>query len=431
MPDVAEPDVPDVPDTVADVNPDATGDTKPDTTSDVAPDAKPDVAKDAEPDSAKDAPPDVKADATDTGPDMAGPDTCGGGQDIASLLTCSEGAVDFTLAKVLVTYAFPAGFLVHDNSTTRGMMVYLGTATWPFAKPAVGDVITLHVTKYATFNGQQEFMAADALSVTGKGNASATAVDLATVAKAAFGESLESRLLVGKGLVVKALSGTDGVLSRPGAGDVVFRSDGVTNLCAGAVFDIKTAALTQFAGVYRVHAMNGQSDLGAVDTSKCGGPAVYDESNWGFEEPDATDPPPDFFKLGGAMSAVRTTDFKQQGAASVRLTWQAIDNQDLIAGKYVQVMAGQKTTLTVWLLDEDAGGKARLGLTFYKADKTVVSNHTSGYAIDGPAWAAHTLAFTVPVDAVFVRGFVRLYDELGKWTGKSTVYADTWSLTVQ
>jgi hypothetical protein len=429
-PDVAElPPLGDAP-VVAELPPDVAPDVPPelpDTTD--LPDLTPELPKDAAPDVPPDLPPELAPDVVkDVPPDVL--DTCGKTKNVAGLLLCGEGPVDYQLDNVTVTYSFGQGFFVYDGSTTRGIQFYAANG-WPFDKPKVGDVVSVHVSKYGNFGGQQEVLAAEGLKVTGTADASKSALDLATVPKTMIGEEYESRLLVGKGLILKQLTGPDGLVQTPNAGDVMLRLDGgPTNLCAGAVFALKSAVLTQYGSSHRIHVMNGAADLDAVDTSNCKAAPLYDMSNWGFEEPDDTDPPPDFLKVGAGFTAQRTTQQKHGGQASCKLTWTSTDNQDLVAGHYFPIQPGQKASLAVWLLDNDPTGRARLGLTFYKADKTMAggSQFSATYTADNAAWAQYTYSYTAPAEAAFVRGFVRLYDHTG-WTGSATVHTDDWTMT--
>lgn len=421
----------DVPPDVQDVGPDVAADTAPDSSKDTAADALPDATKDAAPDSTADVAVDVAADVAKDTADVPVVNTCGAGTNIKALLQCTEGVVDFTLEKQLVTYVFGQGFLLYDASISRGMMVYLNPNT--VTKPKVGDLVNLHVTKYANYNGQQEITGADALTVVGTGDAAATQLSLNIISKDMVSEAYESRVLIGNSLVVKQISGADAVLTSPTAGDLVMRIDGSAELCAGAVIDLKSAALTQFGSSHRVHLMNGSADLAKVDASKCGAAPVYDQSNWGFEEASDADPPPDFTKVGAYITAARTTTQKYSGAAACKVTWTSVDNQDLVAGQFIPVVPGQKVTVSAWALDSDPAGKGRMSMTFYKADMTtVVSSQFSGsYTADGTAWAQVSFAYTAPAEAAYVRGFMRFYDVAPAFAGSATLYVDDWSTTVQ
>ncbi len=367
--------------------------------------------------------------AFDVAADVA--NTCGPGNDIKGLLACSDGPIDYTLKGVTVTYVGPKQFAVYDGSVTRGMLFYFDLQ-WPFPKPKVGDLVQVHCTQYGQFQGQQEVLAADSLATVGVGDPAATAIDLTSAAKAQLGETSESRLLAGTGLVVKSMAGNDGVLALPVAGDTVLRVDGTNTLCPGAIVDLKAALLTQYGSNHRVHLMNGAADLGTVDTSKCAAPQTYDQSNWGFEEVDDSDPPPDFLKVGAALKAVRTTAQFKTGKAGAALTWTSTENQDLMAGYFVPVAAGQKVSAALWMLDNDPAGRGRVSLTFYKADKTtaISSQFSTAYSADSPTWVQLAFAYTAPAEAAFVRVFVRLYDHTA-WAGTATVYVDDWSVVVQ
>lgn len=398
---------------------------------DAAPDSAQDIIQDTFQDIAKDAAPDIAADIAKDTSDVPAVNTCGAGKNIKALLQCTEGVVDFYLEKQLVTYVFGQGFLLYDASISRGMMVYLNPNT--VTKPKVGDLVDMHVTKYASYNGQQEITGADVLTVVGSGDAAATQLSLNVISKDMVGEAYESRVLIGTGLVVKQLSGADAVLTSPSAGDLVMRIDGAADLCAGAVIDLKVAALTQFGSSHRVHLLNGSADLKKVDASNCGAAPVHDQSNWGFEEASDADPPPDFTKVGAYIAAARTTAQKYSGAASCKVTWTSVDNQDLVAGQYIPILAGQKASISAWVLDSDPAGKGRLSMTFYKSDMTtVVSSQFSGtYTADGAQWAQVSFAYTAPAEAAYVRGFMRFYDVAPAFTGSATLYIDDWSTLVQ
>lgn len=389
-------------------------------------DAKSDVKTDAKSDAKSDAKTDVKA---DTAP---APDTCGTGTSIADLLDCTEGTIDFQLENALVTYVGPQSLLLYDGSTTRGMMVSVGD-NWPInPKPMVGEQLSLHVTSYGNVKGQQQVLASDGWITGGLGDAQGTALDLASIGADLFSENYESRLVIGKGLKVKSFSGQEGVIATPNAGNVVLRVDGKPGLCAGAIFDLKAGALTQSDTTFGVQVLDSQSDLVNIDITPCKPPGD-DDSNWGFEEDLQDDPPADFFKVGTAMTANRVVNYQHSGQACCRLTWTSQDNQDLFGGLFVPVSAGQQVKFSVWWYDNDPSGKGRPALVFYKSDKTaVVSTHySSTYSSDSPDWQQQTYTFTAPPDSVYVRGFVRMYDNAASWSGKATVYIDDWSLTVQ
>lgn len=418
-PDVTADIVADVPLVGQDVPKDAAQDSVQDSIQDTFQDTAKDTAQDTAPDIAKDA------------PDVPAINTCGAGKNIKALLQCTEGVVDFYLEKQLVTYVFGQGFLLYDASISRGMMVYLNPNT--VTKPKVGDLVDLHVTKYANYNGQQEITGADILTVVGTGDAVATQLSLNVITKDMVSEAYESRVVIGTGLVIKQMSGADAVLTSPSAGDLVMRIDGTTDLCAGAVIDLKVAALTQFGSSHRVHLLNGAADLTKIDTSKCGTAPVHDQSNWGFEEASDADPPPDFTKVGAFITAARTTTQKYSGMASCKVTWTSVDNQDLVAGQFIPILPGQKASISAWALDSDPAGKGRLSMSFYKSDMTtVVSSQFSGtYTVDGAQWAQVGFAYTAPAEAAYVRGFMRFYDVAPTFAGSATIYIDDWTTLVQ
>ncbi len=428
--DAGQPDTPG-PDAKQEVAGDVQPDIAPDTIGDVQPDAKPDAVADVQPDTMADVKPDTAADVAKDVADVPAVNTCGAGKNIKSLLACTEGVVDFYLEKQIVTHVFGMGFFLYDGSISRGMMVYLNPNT--VTKPKVGDLVNLHVTKYATYNGQQEITGVDSLTVIDIADAAATQLNLNIISKDMVGEAYESRAVIGTGLVVKQLSGFDGVIVAAGAGEQILRVDGASNLCAGATFDLKSGAITQFGTSHRIHLLNGPADLTNVNVSKCGAAPVYDQSNWGFEEASDADPPPDFTKVGAALAATRTTLSKKSGVASCKLTWTSADNQDFVAGQYIAVQPGQKVSVSAWIFDNDPAGRGRMSLTFYKADQTTVvsSQFSTTYTLDAADWTQVSFAYTAPAEAAFVRGFVRLYDVPPAFAGSATVYVDDWATLVQ
>ncbi len=371
------------------------------------------------------------ADTTDTTDGVVGP-ACAPTPNIAGLLQCPEGKVDVTLKAATVTYVFNAGYFLADESTTHGIEVYVGT-TWTYPKPVVGDRVDLHLTEWGNWKNQQEITAADAPVALGVGNPAVFKLDLQSPGSAGvLAETHESREVGGTGLKVLTVAGADLTVASNVLPNMVFRVDGTSTLCKGAVFELKSAVITQFGEIYRVQLMNGAADLGTIDISGCTPDPIDETQNWGFEDLAATDPPAGFVKLTGLFSALRTTTVAHAGAASCELIWTSDANQDFTTGAYAEILPGDTVKFSFWVLDEDVAGRVRPGLLFYKADKTFLkSEYATGYSVDAAGvWNQLAHTFVAPADAAFVRGQVRMYD-VAPFPGSAKVRIDDWSIGKQ
>lgn len=388
----------------------------PDTTADTLPDTSPDTAQDTLVDTTPDTPQD-----TEVLP-------CAAEGNIANLRTCAEGAVTVTLKGVVVTYVFNSGYFVQDAS--GAIEVYTG-ATPSYTLPAVGKKIDLLVTEWGNYKNQQEVTASDAPVEVGDGDVEALKTDLS--AGVLPSEENESFVVKGTGFEVITVAGKDAVVKYGTASDVMLRIEIDENgLCVGAKFNLASGVIDQYDADHRIHLWY-LADLSDLNTDACPKEDVPDMSNWGFEESKTDDPPPDFEKTTLAFTANRVTSEFHTGAAACKLTWTSTDNQDFYQTYYFPVTVGKNLTFKAWFKDNDAGGKARLGLIFYKADMTKfpggLDDYSATYTADSADWAEHSFTRLVPADAAFARGLVRMYDVTwGTTITSATVYVDDWSM---
>ncbi len=399
--------------------------------------AKPDVVEDtAKPDETN--PPDEIEDNTqpdvvedvEVVEDVVDPNSCGYGDNIAGLLNCAEGPVDVKIVGGLVTYAFDKGFFVYDDSSEHGMEFYL--PTMEFTAPAAGDVIECHVLEWGNYLGQQEVTKVESCTIIGSGDPTEFAIEL-VAANVVPSESIESRLVYGNGLTVVQITDKDAVVAYGNQATIALRLDTPGELCVGATFNLLRGVITQYDQIHRIQVFVSATDLQSINTTNCGAAPTFDDSNWGFEEAGFDNPPADFLNAGTFMTSNRDTTAFYAGVASCKLGWTSTTNQDFVQGYYAPAVEGQKATLTVQVLDNSVSGRARLGIAFFKADKTGAGSavYAADYTVDGANWQLLTLEATAPVDAAYVRGLIRLYDDGAGWTGSAIINIDDWNLTVQ
>jgi hypothetical protein len=360
--------------------------------------------------------------------------TCGKLTTVKALRTCPLGVQTGVMVQnVTVTYVYGQGYFLGDDSTSQGIQVVVG-ASWPYPKPTVQQSLGLQVTELAEVDGQLQIIGSGTPQVMGSGNPVPWRVDLQATTKPTLQvEANESRVAVGKGLKVVTLQGTDALVTSKVASDLVFRVEGVSSLCAGATFDLVAGAVVQAGSLYRVQLFNGGADVENVVTTACSGVGTPDSSNWGFEEAWVNDPPPDFEKPTTGYKTVRSTATVHSGAGACELTWTLVDNQDLVQAMYMPISPAQQATITAWLYDGHPGGRGRLALMFYAADKKAISytdSYSGTYSTDTGTWVKHTYSTTAPPAAAYVRGMIRVYDVSAGWTGAATIWLDDWNVTI-
>jgi hypothetical protein len=344
---------------------------------------------------------------------------------VANLRACEEGVVDVTVTGATVTYLFDLGYFIQDG--TGAVQVYVGDV-WPYEVPGLGDIIDIHVTEYGNYMSHQEILASDAPVKTGDGVVEDMKLDIS--AGVVPDESIESRVIKGTGFTVETLAGSTATVAYGGLTGVNYRVEEPGDLCVGATFDLATGVVTQYDEFHQIKTFYAM-DIVNVNTGGCAPVIEADASNWDFEEISAGDPPPDFEKLTLDFVALTVVDEAHGGAQSCSLTWTSQNNQDFIQGLYMPIDAAQMANLSVWTMDNDIGGRVRLGLKFYDAEKVQLSNEFSNqYSADGPNWTELTFGKEAPEGAAFVRGFVRMYDVSADWDGDAMVHVDDWNCTV-
>lgn len=373
--------------------------------------------------------PDV-VDDLETLEEVVDPNACGYGDNVAGLLKCAEGPVDVWLKGGVVVYAFDKGFFLYDGSGDRGMEVYLDKGD--VVLPKAGDVVECHVLEWTNYMGQQEVTKIEGCTKVGDADPTESALEL-VAANVAPSEAIESRLVYGNGLTVVQLNDKDAVVAYGAQSQVVLRLDTPGELCVGATFNLLRGVITQYDQSHRIQVFVSATDLQSINTTNCGAEPAFDDSNWGFEEAGFDNPPADFLNATTLMTSNRDTTAAHSGSASCKLTWTSTTNQDFLQGFYVPATEGQTATLSAWVLDQSEGGRVRLGITFYKADKTNAANtiYSADYSVTQAGWQQLVLAAEAPVDTAFARGVVRLYDDGAAWNGSAFVNVDDWSLTVQ
>jgi hypothetical protein len=97
----------------------------------------------------------------------------------------------------------------------------------------------------------------------------------------------------------------------------------------------------------------------------------------------------------------------------------------------LSINSGAIYSYSAWVLDNDAGGRARLWIRFRDSGGSLLNTSTSlgsSYSADSPSWQQLTIAETAaPADAVTAEFQVRFYDVAG-WPGTATIYVDDASM---
>jgi hypothetical protein len=256
---IADPDADAEADTPVEVPPD-----NPDAPPDNPPDMTPD-GEDTPPDVTPDNPPDVTPDGEDTPADeIPGCDT------IAMVREAADGAVDFDLCNVMVTYVFSDGYFIQATATGPGIEVYEDTS-WT-ADVAVGDELNMHVTSATTYHGTKEIDAHDAVTKVSTGNDVTTLEQNLTTLDLAPSEDLESELVRVTGATVAGMTGSDLLINYGTLTNIPARVGNPALLCTGAVFSV-LCVVTEWDTQHRIQSFN-DSDLYDIDTSACSGSAL-------------------------------------------------------------------------------------------------------------------------------------------------------------
>ncbi|HOA14522.1 MAG TPA: hypothetical protein PLB35_11435 [Myxococcota bacterium] len=368
--------------------------------------------------------------------DVTEPPTCPANQDIANLLTQTEGDVDVTICGAVVTKVTANGWYMADDSSNRGMYVYQKKdEPWGY-EVEVGDYVQMHVTKFVTFEGLKEITAKENVTIQGKADHREYILDLSEGTLPA--ESIESRVVRINDVKVTAATGKNGTIDYGTATNVPVFVQHNDIPCIGLEADIVAGVVSVYNSKYQIM-LTEDADLANVSLANCETPPEYDMSNWDFEKQSVEEDPPEGFTKGpgNTFTCVRDADGGNNGSAGIVLTWTSTDNQELVQGYKFPTAAGSTVIFALDVLDNDSAGRVRLGLSFYDADKKFITGSNSwsnDYSTDSADWQALSFQAVAPTGAAFAEGKLRMYDYQppeGTWgnpTASATIAIDNWEM---
>ncbi|MCD4771950.1 MAG: lamin tail domain-containing protein [Bacteroidales bacterium] len=147
--------------------------------------------------------------------------------------------------------------------------------------------------------------------------------------------------------------------------------------------------------------------------------------NSGFENWNtngAGGPPDDWTLSGSSMTGAQESTIVRTGSYSTNLTWTTTSTRYL--QQFIAVTAGNNYEFSFWVLDNDAGGRARVAIRWYDAGGSFISGFYGDYSTDDANWQQLTSGSqTADAGAVEAHVEVRVYDISG-WPGTATVYVD-------
>jgi hypothetical protein len=350
---------------------------------------------------------------------------------IAELRTEATGAnkkaVNLKVCDVVVTYVYPAGYFIQDNSATGPAIQVFETNAWT-PDVAVGDVIDLHVKEVTSFNNQEEVTKHETVEVKSQGFDVSTIVQNLTVAPS---EDLESELVKITGAKVATLAGADGTIDYGTATGVVLRAASTSALCVGATFDI-LAPVSQYQADHRIQSFSA-NDFSNIDTTECSTVVV---KNWDLEDWTTSNPPPGFIKRTTAQLANYTIVQSTQnhttgGQYSAAVTWTVNSNVDVATQFKTPVTAGTDYTCHTWLMDNDPAGRSRVFIIWHTSGQDVTSfpGGATGYTADSATWQELTHTATAPATATAMSCGIRFYPVGGATFTTATVMFDDISIT--
>lgn len=355
---------------------------------------------------------------------------CPVGQSIADLIALTEGTVDMTLCGAMVTKVTEKGWYIADDSTEHGMYIYEGTnPDWGY-EVAVGDYITMHVTTYGNYQNSQQITGKDTVTVIGSGDAAQYTIDLS--AGTLPDESMESRVVKIDAVKVTSANGKAGTIDYGTATNVLVYVDYANIPCVGLTADIVSGVVVQYNSAFQIKVTD-DTDLINANVDNCETEPEYNMGNWDFEKVDVEVDPPEGFKkgTGNTYTCTRTSTGGADGTAGITMTWTDTANQDLIQGYMFPAAADDTVMFSLDVLDNDAAGKARLGLAFYDSAKAFLSSQWSNeYTVDSPNWQTLGFDYVAPANTAFVTGTFRMYDDAG-WAAAgntATVTIDNWEM---
>ena len=321
---------------------------------------------------------------------------------------------------------------------------------FPYAMPAVGDMIDVRVLEWGDFNGQEQVRQSDSLVL----HQSGVPVDAYYLnlgeEDLVLSDENEGKVVTGTGIIVTA-----GASEQPDGSAVVTKTfqiaygtqtgvtaymhseEGVGSFCVGASLDLAAGVVQEYQDLHEISFYHAADEIIVVDDG-CEEPIVYDAANWGFEDWTDANPPAGFLKMTGDFSATANTANAWDGSSSCALNWTSSTNQDFAAGYMAPVIGGASTTFSLWVWDTDTAGRLRLAMEFYDANgdavgsKVYSANNAYSDNVTGNAegWGEMVLDAEAPAEAASVKTWVRMYDtptEGEEWTD-ATVSIDGWSV---
>ncbi|MBN2018534.1 MAG: T9SS type A sorting domain-containing protein [Candidatus Cloacimonetes bacterium] len=158
--------------------------------------------------------------------------------------------------------------------------------------------------------------------------------------------------------------------------------------------------------------------------SLCFGDNMVD--NPGFENWTAGSPD-DWTTSGGSITLTQNTTNVHSGSSSCEVTWTSTSNQDLRSNTF-SVTGGAAINASVWIYDNDAGGRARLSICYNGPSGGY--NYYGSYSVDQDSWQEISYSGNVGPDYTTAYMQIRFYD-VSPFPGSATVLVDDVSFEPQ
>jgi len=142
-------------------------------------------------------------------------------------------------------------------------------------------------------------------------------------------------------------------------------------------------------------------------------------SNPGFENWTAGSPD-DWSTAGGSITLTKNTTNVHTGSSSCEVTWTSTSNQDLRSSTF-SVTGGAALNASVWIYDNDAGGRARLSICYNGPSGGY--NYYGSYSVDQDSWQELSYSGTIGPDYNEAFMQIRFYD-VSPFPGSATVLVD-------
>ena len=146
--------------------------------------------------------------------------------------------------------------------------------------------------------------------------------------------------------------------------------------------------------------------------------------NPGFE--DWAGGEPDHWTMDDSIAVAQDGDTVHGGSYSARVTL-LTQNQNLADfwADTVTVSSGSEYSLLFWVLDNDASGRTRPFIWWYRNDGSHIANHWGGtYSSDTTAWQQLVATDSAPAEAGKAVVGLRFYDIPPNWTGEAIFWVD-------